>query len=312
MQLGGQWADKLLTKQFWTGLLGETKGEGARKYSLEELKARYDILQSNPVILEANKGLVVETIRSIAEFMIWGDQHEPRIFEFLKENNIMVRASGRAQQSQKHGQRSSRGAVRRARAHSRARALSARRDRVLPWSCAQVYLQQVLQQVQNRTGDVAKQVLQTLSIVVQNVRSDVGFSFLFSNNHVNNIIETRFDFTDEEVLGYFITFLKAVSVRLTAQTAQYFLIPRTGAPAGVPRLPLYEQALPFAHHKEGMVRAGVRTLTLSVYSVHDRVIRSVVTSTPAVNYFNEVAAYIGQQTQVRAQAGREGKCQLEN
>jgi hypothetical protein len=33
--------------------------------------------------------------------------------------------------------------------------------------------------------------------------------------------------------------------------------------------PLYTEAVKFAHHKEGMVRAGVRTLTLNVYSVLD-------------------------------------------
>lgn len=70
---------------------GTTDGE--RKFTFAELKNLYDVLQRNPLVNEANKALVVETVRSIAEFMIWGDQNEPRIFDFFLENNIMVRCA---------------------------------------------------------------------------------------------------------------------------------------------------------------------------------------------------------------------------
>ena len=43
-------------------------------------------------------------------------------------------------------------------------------------------------------------MLQTLSIIVQNIRSETGIYFMFSNNHINNIVELRFDFEDEEVV----------------------------------------------------------------------------------------------------------------
>ena len=57
----------------------------------------------------------------------------------------------------------------------------------------------ILLQPANRSGDVAKQVLQTLSIIIQNVGSETGTHFLFSNNHVNRLISVPFDFADEEV-----------------------------------------------------------------------------------------------------------------
>lgn len=34
---------------------------------------------------------MVETVRSVAEFMIWGDQHDASIYDFFLENNILVR-----------------------------------------------------------------------------------------------------------------------------------------------------------------------------------------------------------------------------
>lgn len=60
------------------------------------------------------------------------------------------------------------------------------------------------------------QVLQTLSIIIQNVRSETGIFFLFSNNHINNIVDLDFDFSDDEVLGYYISFLKTISLKLNA------------------------------------------------------------------------------------------------
>ena len=56
-----------------------------------------------------------------------------------------------------------------------------------------------MQQPANRSGDVAKQVLQTLSIIIQNIASETGTYFLFSNNHINRLIGVPFDFADEEV-----------------------------------------------------------------------------------------------------------------
>jgi len=70
-------------------------------------------------------------------------------------------------------------------------------------------------------------VLQTLSIIIQNVRSETGIFFLFSNNHINNIVSSNFDFEDEEVLGYYISFLKAISLKLNPLTVRFFLLKAT-------------------------------------------------------------------------------------
>lgn len=66
--------------------------QGHKRYTPERLQQLYEALHRYTTISEGNKSHFIETIRSIAEFMIWGDQHEPRIFDFFLENNIMVRA----------------------------------------------------------------------------------------------------------------------------------------------------------------------------------------------------------------------------
>lgn len=38
---------------------------------------------------EGNRKLVVETLRSLAELVIWGDQHDARFFDFFAEKHLL-------------------------------------------------------------------------------------------------------------------------------------------------------------------------------------------------------------------------------
>jgi len=46
--------------------------------------------------------------------------------------------------------------------------------------------------------------------------------YLLSNNHINSIIVHKFDFSDEEVLAYYISFLKTLSFKLNNHTIHFF------------------------------------------------------------------------------------------
>lgn len=58
------------------------------------------------------------------------------------------------------------------------------------------------------------QVIQTLSILVQNTANETSVFYLLSNNYVNDLIVHRFDFSNEELLAYYISFLKTLSLKL--------------------------------------------------------------------------------------------------
>ena len=60
---------------------------------------------------------------------------------------------------------------------------------------------------------VCVQLLQTLNILFENIRNETSIYYLLSNNHVNSIIVHKFDFSDEEVMAYYISFLKTLSFR---------------------------------------------------------------------------------------------------
>lgn len=138
------------------------------------------------------------------------------------------------------------------------------------------------------------QVLQTLSIMIQNLRSETSVFYLFSNNHINDIVQLSFDFEDEEVLGYYISFLKTISLKLNASTVQFFFQDN----GEVSAFPLYTEAIRFINHREGMVRTAVRTLTLNVYSVSEVVVQDFVVAKPANNYFSELAILAAEHCQV--------------
>eukprot|EP00850_Spirogloea_muscicola_P019717 SM000197S05460 [mRNA] locus=s197:215652:223016:+ [translate_table: standard] len=213
------------------------------RFSLDELRHLNEQLHKYAVINDANKGVVVETLRSIAELMIWGDQHEPAFFEFFMDQKLLSHFL-----------------------------------RILKSS--------------SKRGGVAVQLLQTLSIMIQNIKSQVAIYYLFSNEYINNIITYPFDFTDEELLAYYISFLRTVSMKLEKQTVSFFLLQ---TPEGGSAFPLYTEAIKFFHHEETMVRIAVRTLTLNIYSTQDEAVQQFVVSPPAVGYFSDLVNFLRQQ-----------------
>lgn len=80
---------------------------------------------------------------------------------------------------------------------------------------------------------------------------------------MNSIIVHKFDFSDEDVMGYYTLFLKTLSLKLNAHTIHFFYNEHTND------FPLYTEAIKFFNHPESMVRIAVRTITLNVYKVQN-------------------------------------------
>ena len=126
--------------------------------------------------------------------------------------------------------------------------------------------------------------------MLQNIQSKIAIFYLFSNNHINEVVGMHFDFDDEEVLGHYITLLKSISLKLNKDTVQFFLDKGS--------FPLYTEAVKLVNHRDGMVRAAVRTLTLKVYHIRDPAVQSFVIRQPASHYFSRLATYVADQCQV--------------
>jgi hypothetical protein len=97
----------------------------------------YDQLIKEPIITNSNKARIVEVLRSIAELMIWGDQHNPTFFDYFAEKNILSNFV-----------------------------------RILSQKC---------------DNKVKVQIIQTLSILVQNLSNEVSIFYLLSNNYIKSV-----------------------------------------------------------------------------------------------------------------------------
>lgn len=69
---------KMFRSRSW---FGGGWGRPKNPHSLEHLKYLYNVLSRNQTVSEHNRELLVETLRSIAEILIWGDQNDSSVFE---------------------------------------------------------------------------------------------------------------------------------------------------------------------------------------------------------------------------------------
>jgi protein CLEC16A len=108
------------------------------------------------------------------------------------------------------------------------------------------------------------QILQTLSILINCVRNDTSLYYLLSNNHINEIILFSHDFEhDEGLRDQFVAFMKSLSLKLNAQTVQFFFIEENCS------FPMLSKAIELLNYNEPMVRISSQTTILNVYKVDD-------------------------------------------
>ncbi|XP_029692161.1 protein CLEC16A isoform X2 [Takifugu rubripes] len=219
----------------WVGGQGRTKNI----HSLDHLKYMYHVLTKNTTVTDHNRNLLVETIRSITEILIWGDQNDSSVFDFFLEKNMFA------------------------------------------------FFLNILRQKSGRY--VCVQLLQTLNILFENISHETSLYYLLSNNHVNSIIVHKFDFSDEEIMAYYISFLKTLSLKLNNHTVHFFYNEHTNDFA------LYTEAIKFFNHPESMVRIAVRTITLNVYkvSLDNQHMLHYIRDKTAVPYFSNLVWFIG-------------------
>ncbi|KAK7411971.1 hypothetical protein VNO78_03416 [Psophocarpus tetragonolobus] len=212
------------------------------RFTLDHLRYLTDQLTKVQIVNEVNKDFVIEALRSIAELITYGDQHDPSFFEFFMEKQVVGEFV-----------------------------------RVLKLS---------------RTISIPLQLLQTVSIMIQNLRSEHAIYYMFSNEHMNYLITYSFDFCNEELLSYYISFLRAISGKLNKNTISLLVKTQNDE---VVSFPLYVEAIRFAFHEENMIRTAVRTVTLNVYHVGDDSVNKYITRAPHTDYFSNLVSFFRNQ-----------------
>ena len=158
---------------------------------------------------------------------------------------------------------------------------------------------------------VQTQVIQTIAILVQNVRNETSLYYLLSNNYVNEIIMLELNFGDSDLVSQFVSFLKTLSLRLNVRTVQFFLDDRAGS------MPLYDCVLNFINQGENMVRTSALTIVLNLFRVDDAGLRAfLLRADKQHDFFRQISQLLQNQTSqllgyvltatVNAQSGNSG------
>ena len=184
------------------------------KYSLQGLRQVYADLLNSHAEARASAGrpqpdsrreAQVETIRTISEIIIYGEQNSEQelIFDYFCEKNMLA----------------------------------------------------LLTDIMKFPGSdetVQIQILQTVAILVQNVRNETSLFYLLSNNYINEMI--TFDplptqgVMSDDLLSHLVSFLKTLSLRLDPRTVQFFIADSPSRSRGGAResaFPLYDRVLRF-------------------------------------------------------------------
>lgn len=254
----------------WSWLTGGGGSGGAQKprlgsffqrpraFSLESMRQLHAQLLRFAELGDAD---VVELLRLLSEFLVYADQHRSS-----DSDQHHAAATDTENGSDQHSE--SAGVF-------------------FDYFCEKNVLGLFVQLAASRpSAAVQVQLLQTLSILVQNIATRTSLYYLLSNNYVNRLLESPFAHArDDDVRDWFVTLLKALSLRLNEETVQFFFDDARAA------FPLYAQALKFRRCPEAMVQVAVKTLTLNVYRVQDDRVRRFILQYQKMAYFRDVVEY---------------------
>ncbi|KAJ6331798.1 hypothetical protein OIU76_010226 [Salix suchowensis] len=142
------------------------------------------------------------------------------------------------------------------------------------------------------TVSISLQLLQTMSIMIQNLKSERAIYYMINNEHINILITYSFDFRNEELLSHYISFLRAISGKLDKNTISLLVKTQNEE---VVSFPLYVEAIRFASNEDSMIRTAVRALTLNVYHVGDESVNRFVVKAPQADYFSNLITFFQKQ-----------------
>ena len=121
---------------------------------------------------------------------------------------------------------------------------------------------------------IETQILQTIAILVQNVREPGSLYLLLSSNHVNTLVErgeaglSR----DDETQSQFVALLKTLALRLNNDTVHFFVDDDAS------KFPLHDCAARCISRKDPMARTAALTTLLQIYRLDDAHARRFVTA----------------------------------
>lgn len=96
---------------------------------------------------------------------------------------------------------------------------------------------------------------------------------------MNQLIGIGDEDDDDEMVDYYVSFLKSLTMKLNEETVNFFFNDKFKT------FPLYHHAIKYYNHREQMVRTSVRTITLKIYSLKNDKMHELFAGLPYCAYF---------------------------
>ncbi|OMJ90285.1 hypothetical protein SteCoe_7399 [Stentor coeruleus] len=115
------------------------------------------------------------------------------------------------------------------------------------------------------------QLLQTATLLAHNLSKDEDKKYLLSSKFFTMIVSFPFDFTDEEVVEHYMSYIKGLAINISKQQLMNFLITQ--------HFCLFTGAMMFFNYKETLIKTASRTIILTVIKLnHDKINEYVLES----------------------------------
>lgn len=132
--------------------------------------------------------------------------------------------------------------------------------------------------------EINMQLIQTTSILIQNIESEQDTFYILSHPFLNNLISFDFDLSGHnEIVDYFVSFLKMLALKINKDNINFFYNVRFR------KFPLFGTAVKLFNHSERMVRTTARTIALKVFTICDQELLNAILSLPHATYFPHIA-----------------------
>ncbi|KAI8809071.1 hypothetical protein BJ742DRAFT_248795 [Cladochytrium replicatum] len=101
------------------------------------------------------------------------------------------------------------------------------------------------------------------NVLFEGLQQPKNIYFLLSSNYINEIISVRFNTANEEILSYYITLLKNLSLKLNIKTQVLLFNDH------LTDFPLFSESIKYYRHHERFIRIAVQTITLNIFKQNE-------------------------------------------
>ena len=122
-----------------------------------------------------------------------------------------------------------------------------------------------------------------MSMLIQNIETKTRIYYLLGSPFLNQLILHDFEFSkDDELVDYYVNFLKSLSIKLDGETVNFFFNDK------LKTFPLFNQAIMFYNHKDQLVRTSIQSITLTLFNIDNPEMQGMFSVLPFCQFFSNI------------------------